>query len=333
MTRTAVAHFVHSQPSDLAWWRGIILFGQNSASYKFALGKSLLSLAQEGRTRLTLDELAVPFSRHICDHLKTGKKQGTSKSSKFLDICRQFNAGEITVEQLQRGTAQYGFENVIDAFHKLKGENSDQAQFYIDERNSGGGIQLTDSIHQLAHSPQLKNLESEIESRWNLVEHAWSLGINQKNLRLVETDLEVEQLFVIDKTRRIDMSSIRGAISGYQRGKCFYCDEDMTGPTAVDHVVAHYLMARGHAGGLNLDGVWNLVLTCQDCNSSKSSRRPHERYMAKLLQRNEYYIGSHHPLRETLIHHMGKSEVERKRFLQAAYEIFPPGDAWSPPSS
>ena len=188
------------------------MFGKNSASYKFALGKSLLSLAQEGRTRLTLDELAVPFSRHICDHLKTGKKQGTSNSSKFLEICRQFNAGEITLKQLQKGTAQYGFQDVIDKFHNLNAEKSDQAQFYVDERNSGGGIQLTDSIHQLAHSPQLKNLESEIESRWNLVEHAWSLGISQKNLRLVETDLEVEQLFVIDKTRRINMTSIRGAI-------------------------------------------------------------------------------------------------------------------------
>jgi hypothetical protein len=35
--------FVQSQAKSDAYWRGIILFGRNSATYKFALAKCLLA--------------------------------------------------------------------------------------------------------------------------------------------------------------------------------------------------------------------------------------------------------------------------------------------------
>ena len=37
--------FVETSPTADAYWRSIILFGSNSATYKFALGKSLLEIA------------------------------------------------------------------------------------------------------------------------------------------------------------------------------------------------------------------------------------------------------------------------------------------------
>ena len=87
------------------------------ASYKFALGKSLLELSAKGKEIITLDDLADPYSMHICDHLKLGDKQGTSTSSRFLDACRKFNQGESKKEELLDATAKLGFVNVIDAFH------------------------------------------------------------------------------------------------------------------------------------------------------------------------------------------------------------------------
>ena len=95
-----MAQFEDEIPSTESYWRGIILFGMNVASYKFALGKSLLHFAADGKTEVSLGELAVPYSRAICDHLKLVDKQGTPKSSKFLDACRQFNTGEIDRDQL-----------------------------------------------------------------------------------------------------------------------------------------------------------------------------------------------------------------------------------------
>jgi hypothetical protein len=46
-----------------------ILFGQNVASYKFALSKSLIELSASGNQAIKLEALAGPFSRHIVEHL------------------------------------------------------------------------------------------------------------------------------------------------------------------------------------------------------------------------------------------------------------------------
>ena len=86
--------FTEVQPTLENYWRTIILFGRNVASYKFALGKSLLELSQQGKEVVSLDDLPEPFARHICEHLQLADKQATSQSSRFLNACRKFNAGE-----------------------------------------------------------------------------------------------------------------------------------------------------------------------------------------------------------------------------------------------
>ncbi len=55
--------FEDFQASSESYWRAIILFDQNVASYKFALGQSLLDLAAIGQTSISLDDLAVPFAK------------------------------------------------------------------------------------------------------------------------------------------------------------------------------------------------------------------------------------------------------------------------------
>lgn len=71
--------------------------------------------------------------------------------------------------------------------------------------------------------------------------------------------------------------------------------------------------------GINLDGVWNLILACKDCNrgvGGKFARIPEEKYLDRLYRRNEYLIISHHPLREALIAQTGASPRDRWRFLK-----------------
>jgi hypothetical protein len=56
-----------STPTPQNYLRSIVLFGRNVASYKFALAESLIELAGQGRASLTLEELAVPYARHLFD--------------------------------------------------------------------------------------------------------------------------------------------------------------------------------------------------------------------------------------------------------------------------
>jgi hypothetical protein len=311
-------------PSLDSHWRSIILFGRNVASYKFALAKTLLELSEGDQTQFNLSDLAPIFSRHICEHLSHSDKQSTSRSSQFLDTCRRFNLDEISSEQLSQETVKSGFNNVIDAFHVVN-QAPIETQFFVDDRQSGGGITLTDAVFQLRQELQGSSFSHEIEARWRLVETAWSLNIG-RNLIEVQADAKTETLFVQGQ-RRINITSSRDALNGYQKGRCFYCfDEISVDPkhpalADVDHFFPWVLKRDGLI--VDADGVWNLVLACRNCNRGqygKMARVPSVQLLERLHQRNSYLIDSHHPLRETLIRQTGSTEPERRTYLQDRFD-------------
>jgi hypothetical protein len=317
--------FIARAPSLEDYWRGIILFGRNVATYKFALGKSLLELKRPAGNLIKLEELAEPFSRHLAEHLKHADKQITSSSSKFIEACKQFNAGQLSQQRLVDQTVRLGFNNVIDAFHVVNQGEIPQ-RFFMDERGQNGGIRLTDAFSRLMESSQADNLPHEVESRWRLVETAWELGITRSAV-YVDFDPDTENLFASPREqRRKTITSCRPALNGYQRGKCFYCDSTLVlhGPelsTDVDHFFPHVL--KGTGIGHPIDGVWNLVLACTQCNrgeSGKFARVPELSFLEKLSTRNEYLISSHHPLRETLILQTGENDFTRRGFLSKSYQ-------------
>ena len=64
--------FLAKAPTLDANWRAVVLFGRNVASYKFGLAKTLLGLADRPDDGVPLEDLAAPFSRHLCEHLRQG---------------------------------------------------------------------------------------------------------------------------------------------------------------------------------------------------------------------------------------------------------------------
>lgn len=115
---------------------------------------------------ITLEELVVPFSNNLCEHLLTAPKQVTSKSSQFLDAFHVVNGGVIPVE-----------------FYK------------------------TDEIFKLQDVVYFVDFMNEVESRWNLVETAWQLGVS-RNVLNVKYDDENKLFFVnSDKLRHKDVTS------------------------------------------------------------------------------------------------------------------------------
>jgi hypothetical protein len=140
--------FIESKPNPASCWRAIVLFGRNVASYKFALARSLVELAPATDNLVLLDNLAVPFAREIARHLNSADRQATSRSSVFLDACRNFNRGELSADQLRAETVRRGFNNVIDAFH-IVGTSDVPVRFFHDERATAKGIRLTDEFRRL----------------------------------------------------------------------------------------------------------------------------------------------------------------------------------------
>ena len=329
--------FVENDAEIDTFWRSIILLGNNVASYKFALAKTLINL-DKSSSSISLDELALPFAKQVCEHLKSNPKQITSSSSQFINYCSQFNDSFINEVELKEQTVKLGFNNVIDAFHNVR--KSEVPRFFEDNRHINRSIELTDNFYNLMDKDKYNNLEHEIESRWRLWETAISVKINP-NLLQIENDIESGSLYLIqDNKKRIDVTSSKNSLNGYQKGKCFYCRRNISIHSGnedtcdVDHFFPHLLK---HHDFEAIDKVWNLVLSCKDCNrgvSGKFERIPDISYLEQLYDRNNYLIESHHPLRETIINQTGKTSQDRISFLQAFYDLasskIPSKSKWIP---
>ncbi|MFD3000439.1 HNH endonuclease domain-containing protein [Pontibacter toksunensis] len=317
--------FLINDPSLESQWRAIILFGKNTATYKFAFAKALLELVEQERTKITLTDLAEPFSRHVVDHLRKNDKQGSSSSSKFLGTCRSFINSQITKEQLLVQTERLGFVNVVDAFQMVNRDAVPDPFYQKNYTNGKKEIVITDNLLKLKESFQFHNFGQETESRWNLVETAWNLNINPTLLE-VQYDEGKELLFIENNTmRRVNITSVRDSLNGYQKGKCFYSFQDISvnslSPNIcdVDHFLPH-LNKQNHFPA-NINGVWNLVLADSSVNRKKNATVPDIKYLNRLYNRNEFFIASKHPLSETIVNQTGNTPEKRRAFLQHHYDI------------
>jgi len=319
--------FQINDPSIESQWRAIILFGKNSATYKFAFAKALLQLIEKEKSSISLSDLSIPFANAVVEHLKVSDKQGSAKSSKFLNACRAYLAGNISIEQLYGLTEKHGFVNVVDAFQNVNGGVIPN-KFYDKNYSAGKNeIVVTDDLLRIKELYQYRNLDQEVDARWNLVETAWNLNINP-NLLEVKYD-EQKSLFFMENNlmRRRDITSVRDSLNGYQKGKCFYSyynisinknDEDIC---AVDHFLPHVHKLEFAKRNVNINGVWNLVLANKNVNSEKSAKIPERRFLDRLYNRNEFYILSKHPLAETIINQTGNTPKKRQQFLEQQYNL------------
>ena len=319
-------NFQENDPSLESQWRAIILFGKNSATYKFAFGKALLELTSQEKSSITLKELAPLFVDSILNHLKENDRQGNSNSSKFLNACREYNTNEITYDNLINITEKYGFNNVVDAFQNVNGAVIPN-KFYEKDYAKTKRIVITDDLLKLKESIQFTNFNKEVDARWNLVETAWNLQINP-NLLEVKIDDNLQTLFIENNfMRRIDITSAKASLNGYQKGKCFYSFQDISinsgdsNLCSVDHFFPHVHKINLNESGANVNGVWNLVLAEKFVNLEKSAKIPELKYLERLYKRNEFYIASKHPLGETIVNQTGKNSKERRLFLQKQYDL------------
>ncbi|MCR4626276.1 MAG: HNH endonuclease [Treponema sp.] len=312
-----IAIFQEEKPSLQSYWRSVILFGKNTASYKFSLANALLDFAKRGKSEVTLKQIAEPFAENICRHIEKSPRQATNPTCSFLEACTSFNKGELSKDELINNTVKNGFRYVFDAFHNVNGGQL-PVKFY---EKTGNKLILTDELFKLNESPKSQDLILENEARWNLVETAWQMSIAQLMMHVQFNKVD-ETFFIKHTQERISLTPARNALNGYQKGKCFYCYADITVSSKLDNCdVDHFFpfALREQVPKLNINGLWNLVLACPECNrgiGGKFAQVPSLKYLERLHKRNEFLISSHHPIRETLISEMGATETDRKNFLQ-----------------
>jgi hypothetical protein len=287
------------------YWRALILYGKNQSTYKMALGKILLQYSQANREKVSLDDLAGDFFDLYNVRMKNGKPQGATLGRRTVveqEVLASNNGrpSSNTIEVIKKRSL---LEMVLQKFHNLNNTSREVKFYNVSEDNSY--LHLEKNLLDLAIIDNFHFLESEIGSRWDLLEHAF------ENIHHVES-LDVDEYLkrIVKKEKRIDLTGLIETLEGYQNGRCFYCGEPLF-DIHVDHVLPY--------SALRHNDIWNLVLAHSFCNEQKSDNIPPLHFVEKLIQRNEYFIASSHPLKNTIIEQLGTTVIDRSKQILKDY--------------
>lgn len=288
------------------FWRAIILYGLNTATYKMALGKCLADLVKEGRSEIAIEELAERFVRLYTERLESGKPQLVTpgRQSVMEQVVELNNLGRISRDAaIQRVRAQ-PFSEVIPRFHTVHNQVIPVKFYEADQER----LIITDETFHLFADDAGCDLLDELFSRWSLLEAAFEMRREDSVLAN-----DIRRFYLERGYQRSNITRLAPALNGYQNGTCFYCGEAMgDAEIHVDHVIPRQLVKH--------DEVWNLVLAHGFCNEQKSDALPGPYYIDKLIERNESLILSNHPLKKQLIATLGRTPSIRKQYVLSVYE-------------
>ena len=220
MAQDSLSYWLTDTTESGRRWRSILLFGSNTATYKFALGGALLDAARSGNDEIKLPDLAVLFADKMCRHIELEARQATNPSSAFLNACRAYNSNSIEHDELIAVTMSQGFRYVLDAFHRVVGVSVEP--FYGIE-GTGDRRTIMLSTDFLTMDVRLTDLlDQELEARWRLVESAWTTGVSASLLD-VEFDQNTETLVVTtsDLNRRKGVGHAKWALADIKMGDIF----------------------------------------------------------------------------------------------------------------
>ena len=291
------------------YWRAIILYGLNQATYKIALGKSLIALCEKEKTVFDWSDLSSEFLRQYRHRLNRSNpmpQQAISSRRTVMEaVVSELQLGRLSETDAVEKVGVEAFNDVIHRFHTVLGLSDTQGKFYT--VNFGRSIALTDDFYRIVESSK-SSLLDELNSRWSLLEGAFS--IKAGNYQLAN---EIRETYLLRGTERKSLTNNIPFLQGYQGNVCFYCGEEMVeSDIHVDHVLPRTIVRH--------DELWNLVLAHGICNERKSDALVPTHYMAKLIARNENIIGSNHPWKAKLIAQLGRTTAQRTSAAMAEFE-------------
>lgn len=291
------------------YWKAIILYGLNSATYKIALGKTLLELGKREENSVAWDTLAKEFLDRYIERLSKGEKlpqqSNPSRLTKIERLVNKLNSGKLNYSEAIDVVGKKGFKDVIPRFQTI-GTNSEIVSEYFYSFDFGKKLILHDSLLSICES-SIEEMESELEARWSLLEGAFL--INHENWHLAN---DVRGIYLDNGYQRRNLTENIPFLQAYQGNRCFYCGEPISEDNIeVDHVLPRQVLQH--------DEEWNLVLSHSLCNSKKGDQLIGEHFIRKLIQRNENLIGSNHPWKNKIKASLGKTKAKRRSSLRNHY--------------
>jgi HNH endonuclease len=284
------------QLTPLDCWRAVVLLGRNTATYKIALAQSLSQFVFQGHTQIPMNQLAETFFDLYLNRLAAGRPQLSypGRQTVMERIVALYNLGKLDRGAAIERVALEAFSDVIPRFHTV-GDLAVPVPFY---EYSDAGLVVTDAAFQVFNDTA-DNLLAELDSRWSLLEAAFTL--KRQDCRM---ENDIRSIYLETGYDRTNITHNVPFLNGYQNGMCFYCGEPLAGyEVHVDHCIPRQVIQH--------DELWNLVLAHGFCNLQKEDHLPGKRYLEKLIARNEHIVASNHPARQKIIDKLGTTSVLR----------------------
>jgi hypothetical protein len=292
------------------YWKGIILYGLNAATYKMALAKTLLQFAEKGVTHIEWRELSERYFSLYQDRITQTNRPQQGNASRLTKMERYVAAleqGHLNHSQVIELVAENAFVDVVPRFQTI-GTNKEIAASKFYEIEFGKQLILTDSILELGqNNPEA--LYEEIDARWGLLEGAFQISQSQEQLKLAN---DVREIYLAKAVKRASLTTCIPFLQGYQGNICFYCCNPLDNDIHVDHVLPRQVLQH--------DQIWNLVLSHSLCNMNKSDKVVRENLIEKLEFRNENIMGSNHPWKSKISEELGNTRAKRRQSLRKHYE-------------
>lgn len=288
--------------STIDYWKAIILYGLNQATYKIALGKTLLQLAENGKENVEWNKLSKYFLDNYLERLASKYRPQQSNPNRLTvmeRIVTGINKGIYSYEEAIELVGKNAFNDVIPRFQTI-GTDTEIAANKFYHFDHGKSLHIHDTVFALNQNSRTE-LDAELQARWSLLEGAFT--ISQENYELTN---DLREIYLVNGNGRSNLTSNIPFLTGYQGNVCFYCGEPISNENIhVDHVLPFQV--------LHHDEIWNLVLCHDICNLHKSDALVSRHYIEKLITRNENIMGSNHPWKKKIALQLGANPIMRAR--------------------
>lgn len=294
---------------DIDYWKGIVLYGLNNATYKIALGKTLLQLADEGRENVDWNHLSKIYLDNYIKRLSSAplpQQSNPSRRTVMEDIVSNLSNAVIDYDKALQRVSNEAFGDVMPRFQKI-GTNKEIVGERFYHFDHGKKLFLHDAVFQINETSG-EELHYELDARWGLLEGAFSIAHEDWELANDLRDIYIKKGY-----ERTSITHNIPFLQGYQGNACFYCGEAIKDDDIhVDHVLPRQAIKH--------DEIWNLVLSHSICNMHKSDALVGVHYMEKLIARNENIMGSNHPWKGKIARALGTTSSKRAKTLWKHYE-------------
>ena len=311
-----------------ALFMSIISKSQKNNTYKFALGKTLLDYCRanppDGTAHvISYDYLAGEFFKHYWyQRFRFRMKQNfhTIKKPAVISILeeefgdrppvRHKDIPDIQMKHVRKriledvfGHARSKNSMVVPRFQRTPdGKTTRDSNLFYDYDDDQQAI----TLHPSAHSFFKRN--NSLLARALLAE--WVMYLEKVNHGL---PLLASKIMAGEK-RRNPLTEYRNMF--YRKsGACFYCLNSFNKPEMhVDHFIPFSYIYD--------DNAWNLVLSCKECNLSKSNSLPSVKpYLGELVERNEKYAENMPRMKLSLLQLSSGGRDTWKKEIRHHYDI------------